>query len=109
MEGCHGINPGFSNIVRRTDQNFDDKRKDMNYKLKRCCSSKAFLFINNHNISDKYLNRSLLHLNRTGNKLFSNNVIEALRFVEKVRDTSVITNHFPCEDSSTSQSLKCLG
>ena len=75
MEGGREINLRFSSIIRRTDQDFDDKIKDINDRLKRYCSSKEYLFINNNNISDRYLNRSLLHLNRTGNKLFSNNIV----------------------------------
>lgn len=81
VEGGRESNLRFSSIIRRTDGDFHDRIKDINDKWKRCCSNKDFLFINNDNISDRYLNRSLMHLNRTCNKLFLNNIVEVLPLI----------------------------
>ena len=54
---------GFSGIIERRDHNPSEKIKDMKKRLKRCCHSKAFLFIDNSIVYENNLNKSLLHLN----------------------------------------------
>ena len=52
------------------DTNFEDQIKETNEKLKRYCESNGFIFVDNDNINEKSLNKSLLYLNKAGNKLF---------------------------------------
>ena len=51
--------------------NFEDQIKETNEKLKR--------FVDNDNINEKSLNKSLLYLNKAGNRLFSKNLLICLK------------------------------
>ena len=79
MKDCSDIQVGFSGIIERRDHNLGEKIKDINERLKRLCNSKSFLFIDNRNNDKSSLNKSLLHLSRYGNRLFSGNLINALK------------------------------
>ena len=57
-------------IQGKMDTNFEDQIKETNEKLKRYCESNGFIFVDNDNINEKSLNKSLLYLNKAGNKLF---------------------------------------
>ena len=65
----------FSNVIHRDDQNFEEDIKEINRKLENLCKGKGIKFINNTNIDCSCLNRSKLHLNKSGTallvKLFS--------------------------------------
>ena len=70
---------GFSGITERVDRNFKDQVKETNDKLKRYCEGNGFVYVDNDNINEKSLNRSLLHLSKAGNKLFSKNLLDCLK------------------------------
>ena len=59
--------------------NFEDQIKETNEKLKRYCESNGFIFVDNDNINEKSLNKSLLYLNKAGNRLFSKNLLICLK------------------------------
>ena len=59
--------------------NFEDQIKETNEKLKRYCESNGFIFVDNDNINEKSLNKSLLYLNKAGNRLFSENLLICLK------------------------------
>ena len=70
---------GFSGIIERADRNFKDQIKETNDKLKRYCEGNGFVYVDNDNINEKSLNKSLLHLNKAGNKLLSKNLLDCLK------------------------------
>ena len=78
MKGGGQTHVGFSGIIERRDHSLGEKIKDINERLKRCCNSKGFLFIDNCNVDKNSLHKSLLHLSRYGNRLFSETLLNAL-------------------------------
>ena len=54
----------FSGIIERIDRNFKDQIKETNDKSKRYCQGNDFVYVDNENINEKNLNKSLLHLNK---------------------------------------------
>ena len=79
MEDSGKIGIGFSGIIQRADRNFKDQIKETNDKLKRYCEGNGFVYVDNDNINEKSLNKSLLHLNKAGNKLLSKNLLDCLK------------------------------
>ena len=73
------IQAGFSGITERRDHDLGEKIRDINARLKRFCNSEGFFFIDNSNIDESSLNKSLLYSSRYGNRLFSGNLINALK------------------------------
>ena len=69
------IQIAFSSVIHRDDQDFEEEIKENNRKLENLCKGKGIKFINNTNIDCSCLNRSKLHLNKSGTallvKLFS--------------------------------------
>ena len=55
----------LSSIVHQRDHDFEDKTR----KLENLCKGKVMNFINFNNIDKSYLNRSKLHLNKSGASL----------------------------------------
>ena len=57
----------FSGVIHRDDQDFEEEIKEINRKLENLCKGKGIKFINNNNnIDGSCLNRSQLHLNKSG-------------------------------------------
>ena len=56
----------FSGVIHRDDQDFEEEIKEINRKLENLCKGKGIKFINNNNIDGSCLNRSKLHLNKSG-------------------------------------------
>ena len=79
MEDNGKIGIGFSGIIQRADGNFKDQIKETNDKLKRYYDCNGFVYVDNDNINEKSLNKSLLHLNKVGNKLLSKNLLYCLK------------------------------
>ena len=80
MVDHEGISVAISSLTARADDNELDKRvKEVNKILKRFCRQNKWGFID-HNIitTDQHLNRSRLHLNRSGTSLLSQNFISSL-------------------------------
>ena len=57
------IKVGFSSIIFRKDKDLEDKRNEVNMKLKKYCEGKGFTFIENDIINESGLKNSKLHLN----------------------------------------------
>ena len=70
---------GFSGIIERVDRNFKDQTKETNDKLKSYCEGNGFVYVDNDNINEQSLNKSLLHLNKADNKLFSKDLLDCLK------------------------------
>ena len=79
MEDSGKMGVGFSGIIERADRNFKDQIKKTNDKLNRYCEGYGFVYVDNDNINEKRLNKSLLHLNKADNKLFSKNLLDCLK------------------------------
>ena len=79
MEDSGKVGTGFSGIAERADRNFKDQIKDTNDKLKKYYEGNDFVYVDNDNINEKSLNKSLLHLNKASNKLFSRNLLVCLK------------------------------
>ena len=79
MKGGGDIQVRFLGITERRDHDLGEKIKDINERLKSFYNSKGFLFIDNSSIDESSLNKSLLHLSRYGNRLFSENLMNALK------------------------------
>ena len=77
MVDHEGISVAISSLTARADDNELDKRvKEVNKILKKVCHENKWGFIDHNNITtDQHLNRSRLHLNRSGTSLLSHNFI----------------------------------
>ena len=60
------------------DQDFEEDIKEINRKLENLCKGKGIKFINNSNIDGSCLNRSKLHLNKSGTALLVKKFSHAL-------------------------------
>ena len=67
----------LSSIVHQRDHDFEDKTR----KLENLCKGKVMNFINFNNIDKFYLNRSKLHLNKSGACLLIKTVSKGLNSV----------------------------
>ena len=79
MEGSSKTGIGFSGIIERGNRNFKDQFKETNDKLKSYCESNGFVYVDNDKINEKRMNKSLLHLIKTGNKLSSKKLLDCLK------------------------------
>ena len=68
------IKIGFSSVIYRKDKDHEDKRNEVNVKLKKYCKGKGFVFIENDNIIESGLNNSKLHLNKKGTNILTQNI-----------------------------------
>ena len=73
------IQIAFSSVIHRNDQDFEEEIKEINRKLENLCKGKGIKFINNTNIDGSCLNRSKLHLNKSGTALLVKNFSQALK------------------------------
>ena len=67
------IQIAFSSVILRDDQDLKEEIKKINRKLDNLCKGKGTKFINNTNIDGSCLNRSKLHLNKSGTALLVKN------------------------------------
>ena len=72
------IKIALSSIIHRSGHNFEDKINETNRKLENLCKGKGMIFINNSNIDSTCLNRSKLHLNKSGTSLLIKNFSKAV-------------------------------
>ena len=63
----------LSRIIHQSDHDFEDKINETNRKLENLFKGKSMIFINNSNIDSTCLNRSKLHLNKSGTSLLIEN------------------------------------
>ena len=61
----------LSSVIHRDDQDLEDEVNKLNKKLENLCKRKAKRFIDNSNIKSSSLNRSKLHLNKSGTALLT--------------------------------------
>ena len=73
------IKIGLSNIIHRSDHDFEDKINETNRKLDNLCKGKGMSFINNSSIDNTCFNRSKLHLNKCGTSLLIRNFSKAVK------------------------------
>ena len=69
----------FSSVIHRDHQDFEEEIKEINRKLENLCKGKGIKFINNTNIDGSCLNRSKLHLNKSGTALLVKKFSQALK------------------------------
>ena len=62
----------YSNVIHRDDQDLEDEINKLNKKLENLCRGKGMRFIDNSNIKSS-LNRSKLHLNKSGTAFLTKN------------------------------------
>ena len=72
------IQIAFTSVIHRDDQDFEEEIKEINRKLENLCKGKRIKFINN-NIDGSCLNRSKLHLNKSGTALLVKTFSQALK------------------------------
>ena len=63
----------LSSVIHRDDQDLEDEINKLNEKLENLCKGKGMRFIDNSNIKSSSLNRSKLHLNKSGAALLTKN------------------------------------
>ena len=63
----------LSSVIHRDDQDLEDEINKLNEKLDNLCQGKGLRFIDNSNIKSSSLNRSKLHLNKSGTALLTKN------------------------------------
>ena len=68
----------LSSIIHRSDHDFEDTINETNRKLENLGKGKSMIFINNSNIDSTCLNRSKLHLNKSGTSLLIKNFSKAV-------------------------------
>ena len=56
----------LSSVIHQDDQAVEDEINELNKKLENLCKGKGMCFIDNSNIKSSSLNRSKLHLNKSG-------------------------------------------
>ena len=61
----------LSGVIHREDQDLVNEINELNRKLENFCKGKGMRFICNSNIKSSSLNRSKLHLNKSGTANFS--------------------------------------
>ena len=61
----------LSSVINRDDQDLEDEINKLNKKLENLCKGKGMRFIDNSNIKSSSLNRSKLHLNKSGTALLT--------------------------------------
>ena len=102
------IQIAFSSVIHRNDQDFEEEIKEINRKLENLCKGKGIKFINNTNIDGSCLNRSKLHLNKSGTALLVKNFSQALKpnwlcsFNDSVTDK---TTNFASANNTSNVSL----
>ena len=70
----------ISSVIHREDQDFEDQIKKFNTKLQNFCKGKGTWFINTNNIiNGTCLNRSQLHVNKSGTNPSVNNFSKKLK------------------------------
>ena len=79
QEGGGDIQVVFSGIIERRDRDLGEKIKDIIERLKRFSNNKFFIVIDNRNVDENSLNKSLLHLSRYENRFLSGNLINTLK------------------------------
>ena len=76
----NGIEVVISGLITRGDR-YESRRKRVNFVLQDLCSQNDFAFLEHNNIhANQHLNRSLIHLNRHGDNILTNNLLRALNF-----------------------------
>ena len=60
------IKNDFFSVIYRKGKDLDDKRNEVNVKLKKYCEGKGFVFIENANTSESDPSNSKLHLSKKG-------------------------------------------
>ena len=73
------IQIAFSGVIHRNDQDLEEEIKEINRKLENLYKGKGIKFINNTNIHGSCLNRSKLHLNKSGTALLVKIFSQALK------------------------------
>ena len=63
----------LSSVIHRDDQDLEDEINKLNKKLENLCKGKGMRFIDNSNLKGSSLNRSKLHLNKSGTALLTKN------------------------------------
>ena len=58
----------FSSVIYHKGKDLENKRNEVNVKLKKYCEGKGFVFIENDNIDESSLNNSKLYLNKKRNE-----------------------------------------
>ena len=75
------IKKALSSVIHRSDHDLEDKVKETNRKLENLCEDKGIIFINNSKVDSTCLNRSKLHLDKSGNSLLIKIFSKALNSV----------------------------
>ena len=63
----------LSSVIHRDDQDLEDEINKLNKKLENLCKGEDMRFIDNINIKSSSLNRSKLHVNKSGTVLLTKN------------------------------------
>ena len=66
----------LSSVIHRDDQDLEDEINKLNKKLENLCKGKGMRFIDNSNIKISSLNRSKLHLNKSGTALLTKTFVK---------------------------------
>jgi len=79
LECSKSTNVIVSSLVQRND-GLNDKIKETNQTLQKLCNDRNIGYIDNNNIDpQRHLNKSKLHLNRTGSRLLRENLTLAFK------------------------------
>ena len=75
------IQIAFSGVIHRDDQDFEDETKGIKRRLENLCKGKGIKFINNknNNTDGSCLNRSKIHLNKSGTAQLAKKISQAVK------------------------------
>ena len=66
-------------ITTKDKKDLDRKVQDINNRIKNYCMQTNLDYIKNNNIKEEHLGNKKLHLNKKGNTVFANNLLNYLR------------------------------
>ena len=95
----------ISSIIKRYDQDYNEKIQSINDKLQWSSTSKGLSFIDNYNFDKSCLNKGKLHLNRRGSSFSANNF---KKFVNTLWTSEPLVKVFPNAHEHPTNSLDGL-
>ena len=99
----------LSSVILRDDQDLEDEINKFNEKLENLCKGKGMRFIDNSNIKSSSLNRSKLHLNKSGTALLTKHFAKIINSDSLYRNIDGQVNNLTKGSSFIASNVSHLG
>ena len=96
LHNSENIQIGFSSIIDQSNKDFSKEISELNFRVKKYCLGRRFIYVDNSNINESCLKNSKLHPNKKDTNFFSKNFLTSLDVIlNSSRNTKNIdnTNH----------------